>query len=99
ARNECGIDEVFSLCAADRIDQRLDMAARTEHEFVVAAEGARHPVTVAPRSYVVGEAGDDEFVARDLRHIDRNAEHLELTGIEQPIVGKDIDEGAVKFRR
>ena len=48
---------------------------------------------------MVGEAGDDEFVARDLRHVDRNAEHLELTGIEQPIVGKDIDEGAVKFRR
>src|SRR5205807_4445894 len=53
----------------------------------------------SPRGYVVGEAGDDEFVARDLRHVDRNAEHLELTGIEQPIVGKDIDEGAVKFRR
>ena len=27
ARNERGIDEVFALCAADRIDQRLDMAA------------------------------------------------------------------------
>src|SRR5262249_46929132 len=92
ARNERGIDEVFAFCAADRIDQRLDMAGRAQHEFVRAAERARHAVAVAPRGYVVGEAGDDEFVARDLRHVDRNAEDLELTGIEQPIVGKDVDQ-------
>src|SRR5262249_55155889 len=78
ARNERGIDEVFALWGADRIDQRPDMATRAEHEFVAAAERARHPVAVAPGGYVIGEAGDDEFVARDLRHVDRNAEHLEL---------------------
>src|SRR5262245_65047745 len=79
--NERGIDEVFALGAALRIDQRLDMSARAEHEFVVAAESARHPVPVPPRGDVVVETGDDEFVALDLRDVDGNAENVVLTGM------------------
>ena len=88
-------DEVRRLRVVRRVEDRLDVTAVAQHELAVPAQQLRGAVCAVPRDDVVGVAGDDEAVARDLAEVDRGAEHVERA-LDEPVGQVQVEEVGVQ---
>jgi hypothetical protein len=85
------------LALPDAVEQALDVAAVGEHERASLAEQPRRVVASAPGGDVIGHAGDHISIRPHLAHIERQAAHVEPSGMDIGVGADEVEEIGVQL--